>query len=30
MRYRRLGNSDLHVSVISLATRKTYGGGVPG
>jgi aryl-alcohol dehydrogenase-like predicted oxidoreductase len=29
MRYRRLGASDLHVSVVSLGTWKTYGGGVP-
>lgn len=28
MRYRQLGNSDLHVSEISLGSWLTYGGGV--
>ena len=28
MRYRRLGKSDLDISVISLGSWLTYGGGV--
>ena len=28
MEYRRLGDSDLHVSEISLGSWLTYGGGV--
>ena len=28
MRYRQLGDSDLHVSEISLGSWLTYGGGV--